>query len=614
LQLEVRFALVVRIMLSAQARTFRPSARLSSSNNASSTSSSHSFCSANKVIALVLISWLILTAFTYYKVYHVSAPSSTPNSAQIPQIHGDALQLYKHLSEKIKHKEASLEQMGIDLKAISNLKEKLNVNHISEVIEHANKLKQQTPSPTPKPTTTTTTTTTTKKPDDFPKYFDTNKEDSTLHDIEWIRDRMYYWKKGVEKHQNKAARQPSGQYMTFWSDCGGFNNIRMGFEYMVLVAYLTNRTLVMPPNEGWYLIDWGQRSRMHSDDSSGKTGYAEFFDFDHLNLEVQTMETEQFVQEMTDKLDIDSKYAAKGYFASGIRDWRKYLNGLADTADVNMPWGPLAHILNWPSIEAVQRSDHKPDNMFISNRDNIEYTERQQQLPWIHFPSCDKGDPGTSRDYRYLGQVASFVWFDAAEKDNDLKRMLRDHVHLKDEVMFYASYIVQKLGAFQYAALHIRRNELQYKQSFIAAEQSLKHIKPLLKEKEVLYIATDEKDPKFFEMMEKEYIVYKWRDFVEKDGKMYLGDDIEMPRKYEGVIEMAVCGMARIFFGTDTSTFTSYITRLRGYFDAPDTSTYHHNEQWSGDLKRDSQKHHKLWGQTYMDEFPEMWENIKGSY
>ena len=114
--------------------------------------------------------------------------------------------------------------------------------------------------------------------------------------------------------------------------------------------------------------------------------------------------------------------------------------------------------------------------------------------------------------------------------------------------------------------------------------------------------------------MENEYKVYRWKDFfVDKDSEFYL-EDINIPIKYEGVVEMCICGMARIFFGTDTSTFTSYITRIRGYFDAPDTSTYHHNEQWSGDLKKDSKKHHKLWGQTYMDEFPEMWEKIKGSY
>ena len=126
----------------------------------------------------------------------------------------------------------------------------------------------------------------------------------------------------------------------------------------------------------------------------------------------------------------------------------------------------------------------------LSCDEQTEYTERQRALPWIHFPSCDKGAGTQSHDFRYLGQVASFVWFEDTEQDNDLKRMLRDHVHLNGEVMEYASLIVQKMGAFQYAALHIRRNELQYKDSFIAAGESLKHIEPLLKENEVLYIAT----------------------------------------------------------------------------------------------------------------------------
>lgn len=381
-----------------------------------------------------------------------------------------------------------------------------------------------------------------------------------------------------------------------------------------MVGWLLNRTVVLPPIEGWYLIDHGRRARMDSGSTDGKTGYPEFFDFEDLNLEVHTISTEQFIAEMKDTLDIPGEYHDERYFDRGRGGWRKYLNKLADDKDVNMAWGPLAHILNWPSIAAVEKSSHKPDSMFISNRDNVEYTARQKSEPWLHFPSCDKGDPGTSRDYRYLGQVASFIWFADTEQDNDLKRVMRDHVHLRKEIMEFAALCVQKLGAFQYAALHIRRNELQYKESFIAAEASLKHVKPLLKEKEVLYIATDEKDEKFFEAMEREYTVYRWKDFVDPKSVMYVGEGVEFPIKYEGVIEMAICGMARIFFGTDTSTFTSYITRLRGYFDAPDKSTYHHNEQWTGDLEKDSARHHKLWGQTYMDEFPSMWEKIRDTY
>ena len=192
-----------------------------------------------------------------------------------------------------------------------------------------------------------------------------------MHNLEWIRDRMLYWKRGIAKHEGSGPKAHSGQYMTFWSDCGGFNNIRMGFEYMMIVGYLTKRTVVLPPVEGWYLIDWGKRARMNSGDTRGKSGYPDFFDFDHLELEVATMSTEQFVSEMKDTLGIDNKFAVDGYFDGGMREWRKYLNKLADERDTNMGWGPLAHILNWPSIEAVEQSDHKPDKMFISNRDNV---------------------------------------------------------------------------------------------------------------------------------------------------------------------------------------------------------------------------------------------------
>jgi hypothetical protein len=100
-------------------------------------------------------------------------------------------------------------------------------------------------------------------------------------------------------------------------------------------------------------------------------------------------------------------------------------------------------------------------------------------------------------------------------------------------------------------------------------------------------------DPLFFAAMEKEYRLVMWKDFFDPstgrsgpdqkyavDLSFLGGDSPRVPRKLEGLIEMTIASMARLFVGTPSSTFTAFIRRLRGYEHAPDTGFYDHTRKW----------------------------------
>ncbi|CAN0257201.1 unnamed protein product, partial [Laminaria digitata] len=78
---------------------------------------------------------------------------------------------------------------------------------------------------------------------------------------------------------------------------------------------------------------------------------------------------------------------------------------------------------------------------------------------------------------------------------------------------------------------------------------------------EVLYIATDERDKSFFDPFLEDHRVFFLDDF--KD--VLVGID----PSYYLMIDTIVAAQGRSFIGTWRSTFTGYITRLRGYYRYP---------------------------------------------
>ena len=52
---------------------------------------------------------------------------------------------------------------------------------------------------------------------------------------------------------------------------------------------------------------------------------------------------------------------------------------------------------------------------------------------------------------------------------------------------------------------------------------------------------------------------------------------------------------------------TGYITRLRGYLQAPDTMVYYHNRPNTDDIKANQARQPKGHGRNYMEENPVLW-------
>lgn len=128
--------------------------------------------------------------------------------------------------------------------------------------------------------------------------------------------RMRYW-----RDPTSQSPPSSGKFVTFTPDCGGFNNIRMGFEFAVLVAMVTRRTLVLPEPRPWYLIDFGPFTRMRPDapraGGVGRSSYGDFFNLTSLASIVPLIDQDAFLSREAEQRPIPA--AAPAAVAAGAK-------------------------------------------------------------------------------------------------------------------------------------------------------------------------------------------------------------------------------------------------------------------------------------------------------
>jgi hypothetical protein len=170
------------------------------------------------------------------------------------------------------------------------------------------------------------------------------------------------------------------------------------------------------------------------------------------------------------------------------------------------------------------------------------------------------------------------------------KRIVRDRLHYHDDIFCAAGRVVKLLheeaskltgkpvqdaskghpktlggnvnSDAVYHAYHIRRGDFQYAETRVSAQQLWRNTRHLLDPKvtKLLYIATDEKDKAFFDPFRAVFEVRFLHDYT---AAAHLGDG-HLNQNHIGMVEQVICANAHTFIGTPLSTFTGYITRMRG--------------------------------------------------
>ena len=318
---------------------------------------------------------------------------------------------------------------------------------------------------------------------------------------------LFYW----EKYRNRAPSTPraTDRYLVFNFWPGGFNNLRMSLELAAVLALLLDRTLVLPPRQHYYLL-------------KGESEMGEFFALAELGD--AAIPFEEYCRRQGISLDDPIKTV-----------WARI--------------GERAYPADWNVVE----------HMMVVPRDaeRSEYFERYRQgRPLKGFSDEALAAESILFYENLLGNFYLTIY--AENRLAEMTAYVAETIHYNPTLFLEAWNVIRHLGDRGYAAIHIRRNDFQYKHLFIDGEAILRNIEGVLRDGETLYVATDADDKGFLAPLAARYRLVFYQD-VESLITPHLHYNLI------GCIEQLICTRARLFIGNQLSTFSSYIYRMRGY-------------------------------------------------
>jgi hypothetical protein len=434
---------------------------------------------------------------------------------------------------------------------------------------------------------------------------------------------VHYWDSNVDclesplraKH-GLSAPLDERKYVVFQPDLGGWNNIRMSLEVVVLFALVTGRILVLPPRSILYLLNQNKNW------VDNKTGVEDYIDFDRISVGkgVEYISMVDFLRDVA----VPGKLLKPFTQGGSLEDIKgKDLWPYFEEACYSRKWQPgktfLAFNVSTSSVyDSSSQGSQKErlHKMTLPGQDRHMYTydDAVDTHKAIYFSGSQKN--------RLLTLFYAYFFFLEPKQDRQYKRFVRDRIRYHEPVYCAGGKIAETMTKradpsvalpltsmirTKYVAFHIRRGDFQHKWVKIPAQEILDLTTSLIpgnpKDK-VVYIATDERNMSFFEPFKKAFKeVYFLNDF---QFRADYGVQ-QLPKNHAGMVDQIVCASADIFIGTPLSTFTGYITRLRGYMNTTVPGlydrTYFYMEKHMHQLQDRPHLHLPFWPREFVDAF-----------
>ena len=311
----------------------------------------------------------------------------------------------------------------------------------------------------------------------------------------------------LSREAAKNPRVSRRRYLTFEADTGGWNNLRMSLENIVVLAAISGRTLVLPPDHLLYLLSPGKA------DDHKERNYNNYINFDtDLLRRVPIITAEQFLQleggedGLAPLVHYNETWQDHLWEVSRTCEERKLSNVFCeDLYDHYLRHGQFADVTSeWPNEscfifdegvflhgnEALPKLGPEMEvriKTFCRNRKPIFYNQTMHEANIWHFETWQL-------HHRLLAHFYAMIFFTDPKIGNFYKRFVRDNLRYHDKIYCAAGKIILALQYENhllsgdvgspspsldldtelvggYSSLHIRRGDLQFKEVKFDSEQ-----------------------------------------------------------------------------------------------------------------------------------------------